>query len=398
MRARSVQKGRWILVVAIALVLGQCGNAPPPPLPVPDSVPSVDPANVESVVFLLGDAGLARDESSPILARLQQDVEWWSQRVENDSSVVVLVLGDNVYPVGLRPLDDPAFASDTAVLMSQVRAVGGPASRARGARAFFVAGNHDWGLRIHRTEFARIRAQDAFLDAVRNTTGVQAALVPEAGTGGPHVLDLGRHLRILLLDSAWWLLGGNVPEKAEVLAGIEEALSNPGGREIMVAAHHPFTSAGPHGGQFSLWTAAGARYLLYRSGAILQDITSDPYQALENGLRGIFARHGPPLAFLGGHDHSLQVIAGVEPTDPLFSLIAGSGSKLSELGRSRAMRFGAMAPGYMRILIGEGGEMTLFVEAAPPEYLLCEGGEDERTACMVEGVAAVRTTYVEQLR
>ena len=49
---------------------------------------------------------------------------------------------------------------------------------------------------------------------------------------------------------------------------------------------------------------------------MLEDITSLPYRRLAQGLRNTFARNEPPLIFAGGHEHSLQVIEGVEPTDP----------------------------------------------------------------------------------
>src|SRR5690606_3609827 len=116
-------------------------------------------------------------------------------------------------------------------------------------------------------------------------------------------LDWGHHYRIVMLDTAWWLLEGDQAARLEVLRGIEEAFATAGDRTLMLAAHHPFRSGGPHAGGFSFWSTLGVRYLLYRSGAILQDITSRPYRQLEAGLRDIFGRHGPPLAFMGGHEH-----------------------------------------------------------------------------------------------
>src|SRR5690606_7365855 len=97
--------------------------------------------------------------------------------------------------------------------------------------------------------------------------------------------------------------------------------------------------------RFSFWETFGVRYVLFRSGAILQDISSRPYRELDSGLRSIFSRYDPPIAFIGGHEHSLQVIEGVEPTDPLYNIVSGSGSKLSSVGPVEGLVFGQTAPG-----------------------------------------------------
>lgn len=359
-------------------------------------LPPPDPAGVETILYLLADAGDVREEHSPLLHRMQRDIEEWSSRMPVDAEVVVAVLGDIVYPEGLHPRDHPAYHSDTAVVMSQVRLVLGPAARAREARIYFTAGNHDWGSRKHRAGEERLRNLEHFLDEVSRRSGASIQLAPAAGRGGPHVVDLGDHLRMLLLDTAWWLLSADPSAQAAVLAGVEDAVAGRQRRELLIAAHHPFRSVGPHGGFFPFWQAAGVRYLLTRSGAILQDLTSIPYRGLENGLRRIFERHEPPLVFAGGHEHSLQVIEGVAPTDPRFNVVSGAGSKLTDVGYDEGVRFAESVPGYMRLFVERSGRMTLFVEATAPEYLKCEG--PDAPDCISRGLAAFRTVYTQRLR
>src|SRR5688500_17217656 len=129
--------------VGLALLLAGCGKAflpPPPSFGVPE--PAAD--SVESVVFLIGDAGDATFETAPILHRLRSEIEQWSQNMR-DSTVVVLYLGDNVYPKGVRDETDPAFPQDSARLQGQLEVVSGEQARRHGTRAIFIAGNHDWG-------------------------------------------------------------------------------------------------------------------------------------------------------------------------------------------------------------------------------------------------------------
>src|SRR5690606_11568345 len=135
-----------------------------------------------------------------------------------------------------------------------------------------------WGLREHWDGYVRLTNLDEVIRAGRERIGVSASLVPEGGTGGPFVIDWGEHLRLLILDTAWWMLAGDVPDKRMVLDSLSVVDPGAGDREVMMMAHHPFRSAGPHGGQFSFWRTIGVRYLLFRSGAILQDLTSEPFR------------------------------------------------------------------------------------------------------------------------
>lgn len=390
---------RW-LGLALLSVAGACASSSIE-LPPPQFITEPDPAGVESVLFLIGDAGDAQKEYAPILTRLAQDVEAWTQRLGRDSAVVVIFLGDNVYPLGMHLPEADEFPRDSAVVADQVAIVNGPHARARGTRGYFVAGNHDWGLREEWEGYVRLKTMSDFLDRERQRTGAAVYLEPEPGTGGPFTFDLGRQVRIILLDTAWWILDGGklgLDSRAAILGGIREAMQEAGERQVVIGTHHPFRSAGPHGGEVSFWRTLGVRYLLTRSGALLQDLTSIPFRDFEAGLRSIFSELDPPLIFAGGHEHSLQLFEAVDPTDPAFSIVSGSASKLSSLGSQAGMLFGASSPGYFRVLVGTDGRVSLFIEAAPEEFLECEGDPAELAICVEQGVAAFRTIYSRQLR
>ena len=332
----------------------------------------------------------------PILPRIRRDVESWAGRLKRDSAVVVVVLGDLIYPNGLSSREDADYARDTLRLASQLRTVAGPVARRRGARAFLLPGNHDWGLREDWEGAVRLMRIQAFVDEWRET-GVAAWLRPEAGTGGPTVVDVGDRLRLVLLDTAWWLLDAEAGQKEAVVEGIARALSEAAGRRVVLAAHHPFESAGPHGGFVDVGRTLGIRYLLARSGALLQDLNSGPYRVLREALLDIFERTGPPPVFAGGHEHSLQVIRGREPHAPDVSLVAGSGSRLTPVGPAPGMAFGRSAPGYALLFVMENGDLRLHVRAAPPRYLHCPSEDPERRSCMRAGVEAFRTVWAGEL-
>ncbi|MBW3627941.1 MAG: metallophosphoesterase [Gemmatimonadetes bacterium] len=392
-RAGAVRAaGLWMM-----LALGGCIR-PELPMPEPMQIPAPNPNEVDRVLFLLGDAGIARMETHPLLTRLQQDIEQWAGQLGRDSAVSLLVLGDNVYPLGLHPPGTPQYPADSSVVMGQVRLVAGPMARERDVIQYFLAGNHDVGLKQDREGYVRLRLFEDFLFKARAETGASTYLVPVAGTGGPYVLDWGPSIRLIFLDTPWWLLQADEAERMRVLASLDDAMRTAGSRRVIFAAHHPLRTAGPHGGAVSFWSTLGLQYLLVRSGAILQDLTSVPYRRLERGLRSIFQRYDPPLLFVGGHEHSLQVIEAVEPSDPRYTLVSGSGSKVSEVGTVDGLRYARSALGYMRLVIEKDGDVSVFMEAAPAGPLECPAQAEDHAACMARGVASFSTVHSQWLR
>jgi hypothetical protein len=383
---------RTTALLALLMLLA-CADDVPEPERVP-SAPPIDTDDVEAVIFLAGDAGAARYERSPILPVIRSAVESWAGAIGRDSAVVVLMLGDNVYPVGMRPVDSGQFEEDSARVADQIALVRGPAARRYGARMYFVAGNHDWGMKQAREGMRRIRNLGEFVTRMR-TRGVAVELLPAAGSGMPEAIDAGR-LRIVLLDTAWWVFGAEPELRDAVLDRLAELLVTED-RPVVVAAHHPLVTAGQHGGLAPVWDYFGIRYLLSRSGAILQDIESQPYRELLRGLERIFAAGPRPLLFAGGHDHSLQVIRHQSESEPRYSVVSGAASKVSSVGWTPGMLFRGSAPGYMQLVVRRSGAVDLFVVAAPERFLSCPSADDARLRCMEEGVAAYRTVFSMRL-
>jgi hypothetical protein len=361
------------------LVLAAGATAPEPPSE-SHLEPEPDSSAVESVILLLGDAGEARLTHSPILPRVRAEVERWAGVLERDSAVVVALLGDIVYPAGVREPGSPEW----------------PMASARGARALFLAGNHDWGERRDHEGAVRLLQLDELLDGL-HARGLAVDLLPAAGTGGPAIVDVGEHLRLVLLDTAWWLLAADSTPRAAVLGAVADALASAEGRDVIMAAHHPFASGGPHGGVAAVGRVLGIKDLLSRSGALLQDLDSRPYLEFRQGLLRIFAEHGPPAVFAGGHEHSIQLLRGQAASEPLRALVSGSASKLTDVGLVPGMLFARSEPGFARILVLRDGSLHLTIETAPSEFLRCPDDEPLRIRCMADGVAAYRVVWSESL-
>jgi hypothetical protein len=385
-----------VSTVAAAAAFASC-NKKIPTL-IPSHIGEPGPAEVESVLFVIGDAGEAHRDTDPVLRVMQGDVERWSDLLPRDSSIVVLFLGDNVYPAGVHDRSDPLWEQDSSTLQAQVEIVNGVHARAKGVRGIFIPGNHDWGQTKGLEGLGRLRNQEEMLKR-RRAQGYPVRMLPTAGTPGPVIMDVGTQMRILLMDSAWWLLAGADTSKDRVYNEMKRAVDNAGKRNVVVAAHHPFRSASSHGGLMPFWSGLGLRYILNRSGAVLQDLSSLPYRSLTKALVAAFAEH-PPLIFAGGHDHNLQVLQGRGGPEPKYILVSGAGSKEDNVGYVDGMKFRHAASGFMRVIFYKDGRVDLFVIAAKgdqsPKCLT--GTAAERELCMVKTAAEFSDVYSARLK
>lgn len=391
---------RRLLAASLLLVGAQSACAPGPspvfgpsierPLPEPDSV--------EGVVFLVGDAGAATEGTSPLLADLAARVADWAERAPADSAITVAFLGDNVYPLGIRDRSHRRFAEDSVRLWSQIEVLQGPAARAGAVRGLFLPGNHDWGERSGAPGIARLRNQAAMLRSAR-AAGTPVQMSPEAGEPGPDVYDVGTGLRLITIDSEWYLQSRDDAGRRAVMDRLRQAMAEAEGRHVALLTHHPFQSAGPHGLLAQRGKALGLPSLMRRAGALIQDLNAVPYQDFLEELRGVFSAVGrPPLVFAAGHDHSLQVIDPEGPHDPATILVSGAGSKVTDVAPTDILRFAAATPGYMMLVLRAGGRIDLFVLAAASGRPACPASPDAaRRACMESPDVALDLVYSERL-
>ncbi|MEE8408272.1 MAG: metallophosphoesterase [Myxococcota bacterium] len=350
-----------LLVLVAATTCGGNGNAAP-------ATPIADASAIELSLLIVGDAGRPAEEGEPVLKALT------TAAAVDPKRTLVLFLGDNVYADGLRPVGDPERATGERRLGAQVDVL-----RQSGAPGIFVPGNHDW-----RSGWRAVVDQQRFIETHGNGL---ASMVPGGGCPGPEIVDASASLRLVILDTAWWLFDGPKPmhpssecefdSEAEVLDATRRALADAGERHVVVVTHHPMDSGGRHGGHFAwhehifplrglhpwLWIplpVLGSFYPLARMAGIAdQDLTSDRYGSMRDRLRDVF-RANPPLANVAGHDHNLQVLEGAVET---YVLVSGAGiyGHATTVQQLEQTRFALNAAGFMRLDVLTDGTMRLAV-------------------------------------
>jgi len=358
----------------VALALAGCSHLSPysrPGLSPATPAPSGD--QLRQRVLLIGDAGKPQP-GEPVLQALEQ----WAGQEPRRTTVVFL--GDNVYEEGVLSPEHPGHDQSAGYLQAQLDAV-----RHSGARAFFVPGNHDWGKGGAQGRAALARQEEL----VRRELPDSGGLWPAGGCPGPAALDLDG-LRLIALDTQWWLQREPVslahcpcPDSAAVLSELDRLLASAGERQVLVLAHHPLATHGPHGGFFDwrdhlfparrlhrwLWVPLPALGSLYPLARVLrpptQDLASPPYRAMNAALRGVSVRHRP-LLWAAGHDHNLQVLEGDEAG--AYYLVSGAGAavKMTAVTHGDDTLFAHLHPGFMAVdLLWDGRVLLRVVEPGP---------------------------------
>ncbi len=318
------------LIVLLGLGLLACAG-PGPRVTTPAPLP--EPGEVEVSLYLIGDAGAPDAGSEPVLEALKNDI---ASRPGPERFVVFL--GDNIYPSGLVDSGHPDRDEMERRIDDQVAVL--LETEAAGA---FVMGNHDWA-KGSEAGWRRVLAQGARIDRY----APDAEALPKGGCPGPDYRDLGSHLRVVFVDTQWYLHGNSKPgPESDCGAGtvtdwwraVAQVLAGAGSRKTVVAGHHPLLSAGPHGGNFTFrqhifpltevvdWLylplpIIGSAYPFARENGITsQDIFGSRYRELIATLDSAFTDH-PPLAYAAGHEHHLELLRGWSAE---YLIVSGSG-------------------------------------------------------------------------
>jgi hypothetical protein len=332
----------------------------------------IEPAadQIDTRILLIGDAGEPQlDGPEPVFVALA------ARAAELPERTWVIFLGDNIYPKGLPPSGDPGRALAEQRLRAAIDALS-----PSGAEIVFVPGNHDW----YFDGWAGVRRQAEFVQALGNP---HLRVLPANGCPGPEIVDTGTRARLVFLDSQWWLSGGDKPRDPssacpqdsdrEIVAVTRHALQTAGERRVVVLAHHPLATHGPHGGHFtwrqhlfplvdaSRWAwvplpLLGSLYPIARtSGITAQDLSSGEYQHWNAALRGAFEGN-LPLLIAAGHEHTLQIL---EPADVGVQLVSGAGtvSRPSGVGRGSDTLYASAAAGFAQLDLLRDGRARLEV-------------------------------------
>ncbi len=368
---------RSFLLIAIAgfvflLTNAGCGHITPYYGP-NDSLPPEYMTTDEDVkyrILLIGDAGEPnKEKDEPVLQTLRQWAEVMPQKT------MIIFLGDNIYERGMpQKRDTDAREEAERRLLAQLRVV--KANEAHGLRGLFIPGNHDWA-KGGKDGQETVKQQAQYVNQILSDN---ENFLPKGGCPGPAMPTMvDKHgVRVIVLDTQWWLHNKEWKptilcpqgDKDAVINKLKDLLQSGEDQQVMVVAHHPLASHGPHGGFFDwkdhlfpvthlvewLWIPTpivGSLYPIARQHWVKhkQDLAGsdnkDMVRRLKKALEEVRSKT-KPLIYAAGHEHSLQVLRG---DSAHYILVSGAGSKakVTPVSHGDDTLFAHSHPGFMAV-------------------------------------------------
>lgn len=312
-------------------------------------------------IYLVGDAG---EDTVPGKALLMLQEE-----LLKNSNSTVLFLGDNVYPSGFKPKQ----RSSVMRLESQLGLL-----RNFKGQVYFVPGNHDWDAQGSKGLKTLANEQQYVQSFLKNKTTVANkdgdTFLPKDGLPGPETVLLNAKLRLILIDTQWFLhqykknkIQSKKYTKQLFYNRLDSMLllASNNGEQVIVAAHHPLYSNGQHSSgkqplrflinktPFQIFGLLGLNRLLS------QDMDNPRYKKMRKLLFQSLNKY-TNIVFVSGHDHNLQCFK----EGGNRYIVSGSGSKLTKLNKRK--RFDSIfqddsATGFIKLNYSSNGiEITIF--------------------------------------
>ena len=314
-----------------------------------EPVPALPDGEVAHTVLLTGNTGDL--ETRAVLRALGADARG------RGGAATVAFLGD-VTADGVPERGDPGRAEAEATLGALAEALGD-----FDGRVVVVPGDRDW----ERGEDG-VRRLEAVVDSLFDGD----ALVPGDQAGGPREWEPAEGLRLVALDTGWWLLdaderpAGEAEDQAvrtpgDVARILEQIVVDRDDSRIVVLAHHPLDSRGEYAGARTFGQTAatlGVGALGARTfGRSRQDLASAPYRALRDVLQAAVDGHDR-LVWAASHDHSLQtLLSDRSAVVRQFRLVSGTGGGAVRPVSTVDALAVAARPGYQRLVYYADGRL-----------------------------------------
>ena len=377
---RPVLTKPWFLLL-LAVGIAACTSTNPYVAPRYSDWPATEPPAASLLdyrVFLIGDVGDING-SSDVLRTLKNQLDLAGE----DAAVVFL--GDNIYCCGLP---DSASAK-RAGAENNIRVQMDAAADFQG-RIVFLPGNHDWN-HSRPGGLEAVMRQEAFVEDYLDRGNT---FRPDQGFPGPDVIKLTDRVRLVVIDTQWWLsrearaLGEyqdrfDIEEEGDFLLALNEVITDHDDEDLLVVAHHPLFSNSKHGGRYPLkahlfpltelfdkayipFPVVGSLlplYVRYIGGR--QDIAHPRYRAMKAGLLRAFSDH-ESIIYASGHDHSLQYFEG----EHTF-IVSGAGSRPHHVAPGGKASFAYGKAGFSTLQYYKNGE--IWIEMWAPDASAPEG-------------------------
>lgn len=244
-------------------------------------------------------------------------------------------------------------------------------------RIIFLPGDKDWN-NSGRDGLKSVKRLEKYIN---KQLPFKNGFLPGSGCPGPEILDVNSYLRIIAINSSWWMHPFDKPEatdtdckiltKSEFTEELQEAIAESENRNILVVGHHPIFSTGVYGGNMTVYKhlfpfsdsnpknriplpGLGSIYASYRQNiGTPRDFANFRYAAFREQLSDIL-KQTPGLIYASAHEYNLQLLQAEEN----YHIISGSLTEKEALGKSPETIFNAAKTGFNKLEYFPNGEVT----------------------------------------
>ncbi|MBM1104762.1 metallophosphoesterase [Aurantibacter crassamenti] len=311
--------------------------------------------------YLIGDAGKSPE------GKLNAALTLFKKQLSNaDENSTAIFLGDNVYPAGLPSEKHKNYTDAKNSLDAQLKTLDGFKGQ-----SFFIPGNHDW----YAGGLDGLKRQQEYIQEALDSKDV---FFPEDGCPIEKI-DINDDVVVIAIDTEWYLTNWDkhpdmndkcdIKDREKFFEEIEGLIKKNANKTTLIAAHHPMSTYGVHGGQYSLKQqlypskssiplpiiGSVINFLRKTTGTSHQDLSNKRYNELRKRLVTL-AQYSEKVIFVSGHEHSLQYI--IEDNTP--QIVSGAGAKNAATGLLNGSQFSTGEMGYAKLEVYKDGSSNVF--------------------------------------
>ncbi|MFK8008772.1 MAG: hypothetical protein AB8H03_20600 [Saprospiraceae bacterium] len=195
-------------------------------------------------------------------------------------------------------------------------------------------------------------------------------ITPSDGCLGPEVVDVGDFLRIITINTQWWVHRYQKPEsedldcpafnEVEFWDELESAMNDAEDRNVILAAHHPILSFGQYAGygltrqHFSPPIIGSFIAGYHQSVGTKKDLTQAALVNFSNELLKRLERF-PPIIYASGHEYDLQL----NYKSGSYHLNSGAIHQAKKTSKNRYSKFRQSKPGVAHLEFSKDGEVSM---------------------------------------
>ena len=230
----------------------------------------------------------------------------------------------------------------------------------------FIPGDREWDNGGKRG-LKKVKALERYLESIK---GKGKIIFPQNGCPGPEIIDIGENLRIVVINTQWFVEDDIGPEEedtdcgllneTEFWAEIEDILGDSENRNLVVAGHHPALSFGQFAGykltkQHFTPPIVGSFIASYRQNV------GGPKDLNQKNLRGYsskflhLAQRFPGSIVVSGHEYDTQLLI----KDETYHINSGAVAEGHRVGRGKETIYRSKKTGFSKIVFEKDGNVTL---------------------------------------